>query len=130
MINRQLIWQLFFFAVVGLSATATHYVVAVTTHELSALSLYYANIIGYCSAVSISYFGHSKLTFKVQMSVAVFVRFICVSLTTLGLSELLLLYIEASLSVPHRLSMLIIVLTIPVITYLLSRLWVFRRVSA
>jgi putative flippase GtrA len=126
MISRELFWQLVVFGIVGLAATATHYVVAVGVHELAHLSPYYSNILGYCSAVMISFYGHGKLTFKVRTGKAVFARFVGVSLTILGLSELLLMSMHSLFELPTRISMLVVVLTVPIVTYTLNKVWVFR----
>lgn len=125
-LDRELLFQLAIFGVVGVSATLTHYFVALFCHELGQIEIYYANVLGYCAAVAISYFGHGKLTFRRQLSMAVFLRFAVVSLTTLGFSELLLLALEHGLALSHRISLAVVVCTIPVITFLLSKLWVFK----
>lgn len=126
-VSRELVYQLAVFGVVGVSATLTHYFVALFSHEWAQVALYYANIMGYCAAVAISYFGHGKLTFRRELNWPVFLRFAIVSLTTLGLSELILLALETWLAVSHRISLAVVVCTIPVITFLLSKLWVFRK---
>ncbi|WP_339067424.1 GtrA family protein [Teredinibacter turnerae] len=126
-LNRALIVQLAIFGVVGVSATLTHYFVALLSHERALLPLYFANILGYCAAVAISFFGHGKLTFRRELDLGVFLRFVVVSITTLGVSELLLFIMETWLVLSHRISLAVVVCTIPVITFLLSKLWVFRK---
>jgi putative flippase GtrA len=127
MISNNLLRQLFYFGVVGLTATFTNYLTAVAIHEYYDYSLYTAQFVGYCFAVTISLFGHSKLTFKAQLNLRVFLRFVAVSLSTLWLSELLLLLLESLLELPHRLSLFLVVFTIPVITFFLNKLWVFHE---
>ncbi|WP_018415424.1 GtrA family protein [Teredinibacter turnerae] len=126
-LNRALIIQLAIFGVVGVSATLTHYFVALLSHERALVPLYLANILGYCAAVAISFFGHGKLTFRRELDLGVFLRFVVVSITTLGVSELLLFIMETWLVLSHRISLAVVVCTIPVITFLLSKLWVFRK---
>jgi len=129
MINKldsALVRQLFFFGIVGISATLTHYFVALLSHDFLGVSLYIANLLGYCSAVAISYFGHSKLTFSRELNWLVFTRFVVVSVCTFGLSELILWGLESQIKLHHALSLAVVVCTIPVITFLLSKLWVFR----
>ncbi len=127
MISKNLLWQLFYFAVVGVAATITNYVTAVVFHEYFYFSLYIAQLVGYCFAVAISLFGHSKLTFKTSLTRKVFLRFVTVSLATLLLSELLLLLLETLLALPHRISLLVVVMTIPVLTFVLNKIWVFQQ---
>lgn len=126
-LNRALIVQLAIFGVVGVSATLTHYFVALLSHERALVPLYFSNILGYCAAVAISFFGHGKLTFRRELDLGVFLRFVVVSITTLGVSELLLFIMETWLVLSHRISLAVVVCTIPVITFLLSKLWVFRK---
>ncbi|WP_018274106.1 GtrA family protein [Teredinibacter turnerae] len=126
-LNRALIIQLAIFGVVGVSATLTHYFVALLSHERALVPLYLANILGYCAAVAISFFGHGKLTFRRELDLGVFLRFVVVSITTLAVSELLLFIMETWLVLSHRISLAVVVCTIPVITFLLSKLWVFRK---
>lgn len=125
-LNRELARQLLVFGIIGVSATLTHYVVALLTHNYLGFSLYIANLSGYCTAVAISYFGHGRLTFRRELNWRVFSRFVLVSLTTLGLSEILLWGLESQLSLHHAISLAVVVCTIPVITFVLSKLWVFR----
>lgn len=125
-LNRELLRQLFFFGIIGVSATLTHYFVALLSHEYLSLSLYIAHPLGYSTAVAISYFGHGRLTFRRELNWAVFVRFVLVSLTTFGLSEAILWGLETQLTLHHAASLAIVVCTIPILTFILSKLWVFR----
>lgn len=126
-ISNNLTRQIFYFGVVGLTATFTNYVTAVALHEYFDFGLYAAQLVGYCFAVAISLFGHSKFTFKTQLNPRVFIRFVAVSLTTLWLSEILLFLLERLLSLPHRISLLVVVATIPVITFIFNKIWVFKE---
>ena len=114
------------FGFVGGLATITHYFCALISHEWLQLPLYIANLTGYLCAVGMSFIGHSKLTFQVNMSHSLFRRFILMSVATFGFSELLLWSLESGLQLPARIVMLAVVFTIPVISYLLNRFWVYR----
>lgn len=50
-----------------------------------------------------------------------------VSIATFLASEGLLAGLEAGLHLPHRRSLAVIVLTIPAISFLLNKLWVYRH---
>jgi putative flippase GtrA len=130
MFTIKLLRQVFYFGVVGISATLTNYFIAVLAFEYVGLNIYTSQFVGYIFAVTVSLFGHSKLTFQTQLTSSVFTRFMVVSLTTLVFSEILLLFIERLLVLSHRISLLIVVIIIPVITFLLSKLWVFRQYNA
>jgi putative flippase GtrA len=125
-LDRELLRQLLVFGLIGVSATMTHYFVALFSHQFLHISLYAANLSGYCAAVAISYFGHGRLTFKQELNWQVFSRFVAVSISTLLLSEVLLYALETQFSLHHAISLGIVVCTIPLITFVLSKLWVFR----
>jgi putative flippase GtrA len=57
----------------------------------------------------------------------VFRRFMTVSIAAFLASEALLAGLEAGLQLPHRLSLAIVVLIIPAISFLLNKLWVYRH---
>lgn len=126
-LDREFLRQLAVFGMIGAGATLTHYFVALFTHNSLHFSLYLANLSGYCTAVAISYFGHGHLTFRRELSWQVFSRFVLVSVSTLGLSEILLWGLESGFSLHHTISLGIVVCTIPLITFILSKLWVFRH---
>lgn len=125
-VSIPLLRQLFYFAAVGITATITNYLVALLFHEIIGLNVYAAQLAGYCFAVAISLFGHSKLTFYTKLTTSVFIRFVIISLTTLWLSEILLLCIDSFLAFSHRITLFIVAITIPVITFFLSKFWVFN----
>ena len=125
-LSRELIVQLFIFGVVGVTATLTHYFVALGTHEGLGVDLYIANLFGYVSAVLVSYFGHGKLTFKQELSWKVFMRFALVSVLIFLLSEVILYCLGTFAKLPHRVSLGVVVCIIPLISFVLSKLWVFK----
>lgn len=118
--------ELIAFGFVGGMATLTHYVGALVSHEILNLELFLANLVGYLCAVGVSFIGHSKLTFQVDMNNALFRRFCIMSVATFGLSEVLLWGLESGLQLHARIVMLIVVVTIPLISYLLNKFWVYR----
>lgn len=130
MISRTTFRQLVVFGLVGVVATITHYLVALGCHEGLGISLYVANLAGYSSAVTVSYFGHGKFTFQAVLNRSVLQRFLVVSVSTFFASEGLLAVLQAGLNLPHRVSLAVVVLTIPVVTFLLNKLWVYQVTHA
>ena len=114
------------FGFVGGLATITHYLFALIANEWLQLPLYLANLIGYLFAVGVSFIGHSKVTFQVDMNHVLLRRFCLMSIATFGLSEVLLWSLESGLELQSRIVMLIVVVTIPAISYLLNKFWVYR----
>jgi putative flippase GtrA len=127
MIDYKIIRQLIVFGLVGVVATVTHYLVALFCHESLIINLYVSNLLGYCSAVAVSYFGHGRYTFQVTLNQHIFRRFVVVSISAFLASEGILAALENALQFPHRISLAVVVLTIPFITFLLSKIWVFRH---
>ena len=114
------------FGLVGGLATFTHYCGALLSNEWLQLPLYIANLIGYLCAVGVSFIGHSKVTFQVDMNHVLLRRFCLMSIATFGLSEVLLWSLESGLEMESRIVMLVVVVTIPAISYLLNKFWVYR----
>jgi putative flippase GtrA len=127
MLNRETLRQLVIFGLVGVTATVTHYMMALACHEGVGINLHIANLIGYSCAVAVSYFGHGLLTFRVQLNRRVLHRFILVSISTFSASAGILAGLEEGLDIPHRVSLGVVVLTIPIISFLLNKLWVYRH---
>lgn len=126
MIDRKLLRQLLVFGMVGVVATITHYLVALACHELLDVNLYGANLAGYGTAVAVSYVGHGRLTFQTELNQSVLQRFLVVSLAAFFASEGLLAALEAGLQLPHRVSLAVVVMIIPAISFVLNKLWVYR----
>lgn len=54
MLDRKILRQLAVFGLVGLTATLTHYLVALGAHEIFGFNLYAANLAGYACAAGVS----------------------------------------------------------------------------
>ncbi|HEX7026666.1 MAG TPA: GtrA family protein [Gammaproteobacteria bacterium] len=130
MIDRKLLRQLLVFGAVGVVATATHYLVALGCHEALLVNLYAANLAGYGAAVAVSYVGHGKFTFQAELNRSVLRRFVLVSLAAFFASEGLLAALETRLQLPHRVSLAVVVMIIPAISFVLNKLWVYRETHA
>jgi putative flippase GtrA len=128
--NREILRQIVVFGLIGVTATITHYLAALATHEGLGLGLYTANLAGYACAVAVSYFGHGLLTFRVKLSRWVLRRFIIASISTFLASEAILAGCETLLQLTHRVSLAVVVLSIPVISFLFNKLWVYRTVHS
>ena len=86
-----------------------------------------ANFLGYGFSVAISYLGNARLTFvRPAADPHQFLRFVVVSLTGLGLNQLLTYGLVALANQPFWLALAVVVLVVPGATFLLSRSWAFR----
>jgi putative flippase GtrA len=120
--------QLLRFVLVGVAATCTHYVVALIS--ASAFNLYAANLLGYATAVAISYFGHQRYSFRLAPGAvshrAQLPRFVLVSLSGLALSYLILALMKSLVGAPDWLSLAAAVGLVAVYTFLANKYCVFR----
>jgi putative flippase GtrA len=126
--QRHLPRQMVRFALVGVAATAAHYLVAIAAVLYT--NVYVANFLGYVAAVAISYFGHQRFSFALSPQEIFhrkqFPRFILGSLGGLALSYLVLAVMEDALGTPHWLSLAAAVCLVPIYTFLVNKLCVFR----
>ncbi len=121
--------QLTWFVIVGSSAAATHWAVAVSCVAYLQFKPLVANIIGWLVAFGVSFSGHYLLTFKHQHAplLRAGVRFFLVSALGFGVNEAsyaLLLYYS---SLPYDLLLALVLIGIAALTFILSRFWAFRR---
>lgn len=121
-----LLRQLFCFGVVGVAATLTHYLIALSAHELAGISVYVANLLGYITAMAVSYFGHGLLTFRVTLTRVTLQRFVVASVSTFLFSEALLWALESGTTLSSRVTLSIVVVSVPVVSFLLNKFWVYR----
>ena len=117
-------WQLNRFAIVGATATLVHL-------SVSRLILLYhdnlpeleVNSIAFIIAFFISFGGHRYFTFKAQGSI---VKFLGVSVFGFSVNNALLFYIVETHFLTGWNAILLSTLSVPILTYFLSKLWVFR----
>lgn len=113
------------FGLVGLVTTATYALVSLLIIEKFGLPALIASMIGFMSATGISYLGHALFSFRVKGDHKNFVwRFLVLAgggfISVTGLVWLL-----DVLNVSPRMTIALVVLIIPLLTYLFNRLWVF-----
>ncbi len=126
MITAARLRQIGAFATVGLAATATHATVAMIAHQLGHASPLVSNLAGYLSAVMISYLGHSVFTFETDaFRGAQFLRFVAASVAVLVLNQGVMFACANLLSIPFNFALAITIVSAPVISFIISKLWVF-----
>jgi len=110
------------FALVGAVATGVHMAVATLLLGLCGWPPYVANLGAFLVAFAVSYLGHRHVTFARAGSPW---RFLLVALGGFGLNNLLLTGLLAC-GVPALAALLVATALVPVFSYLLSSLWVFK----
>jgi putative flippase GtrA len=116
------------FVLVGAGATCAHYLVALLS--ANTINLYAANLLGYLTAVAISYFGHQRYSFQLAPEAvshrAQLPRFVLVSLSGLALSYLILALMKNQTGAPDWLSLAAAVGMVAVYNFLANKYCVFR----
>ena len=115
------------FAVVGGAATATHLAVGLLLAEGLGMAPFWANFLAFSAAVFVSYFGNLIWTF--DMAAAGFgrlPRFVVVSLCGLAANQAIVFATVTMAGWSYRVALAIVLLVVPVLTYLANRQWVFR----
>ena len=119
------------FAVVGIAATMSYYVVALSLSLL--VGVLWANVVGYAVGMGVSYFGHHRLTFSATRNIAahrqVIARFAVSSGVAFIVSQGTLYVTIKLLELPEWLGLAFVVVTVPPLTFLLCQFWVFAPIA-
>ncbi|WP_448203921.1 GtrA family protein [Azospirillum sp. sgz302134] len=119
------------FALVGVAATATYYIVTVGLSDGWTgvrLPASVANLIGFAVSLALSYVGHHRFTFgKTSRHDHYLPRFVAVSLTLAALSTGAVHLMTGLFGVPAAVSAGIVALCYPPASYALNTLWAFHR---
>lgn len=114
------------FGVVGLAATLVHLLIAWLAHNQAEMMPVWANAFGFLVAFTFSYVGHFYWTFGQRAGHRVRLpRFVAVSATGFALSSLITRAVTRG-GQDFDLALALILVTVPLTTWLLSRLWAFR----
>jgi putative flippase GtrA len=120
--------QLSRFGLVGVIATAVHMVVGLGLHEGAGIHAFWANLVAFCCALGVSFLGQTRFTFPdTTADRAAFKRFVVVALSGLGLNQLIVWVANSLFGIPYWLTLVIIISTVPVMTFLLLKFWALRR---
>lgn len=122
-----LLYQLFRFGVVGTTAALIHFtVVVILVHGLFIAPLA-ANVFGYAVAFQMSYWGHRLWTFNGTVSThrEALPKLVIVQSLNFAANQTLF-YFLLTLHLPYQLALLITLAVLPMFTFVLNKLWVFR----
>ncbi len=119
------------FAVVGGTATATHLCVGLLLAETVGLEPLWANLWAFAAAVLVSYFGNLVWTFGMASEgLGRLPRFVALALCGLAANQAIVFIAVSLAGWNYRVALAIILLVVPVLTYLGSRQWVFRAATS
>lgn len=115
------------FLLVGVASTLIHVGTAYGLSRLFDLGIQISNIVGFTAAFFLSFLGHRKYTFNVNDRQGErILRFFCTSLFGLISSSFILYVTTSRLMLPVEVGFISVVVIVPLTTYLLSLLWVFK----
>lgn len=121
--NRQLIC----FAIIGFFSTLVHGAVLVVAVENFFFPVTASHLLAFCTANVFSYFMNSRLTFGAPLSWVRYVRFFAASLLSLGMT-LLIARLTENQGVHYLLGFALIVVLVPVLSFLVMRFWTFAGI--
>ena len=116
------------FGFVGVLATVVHVSVGLGMHDGAGMPALWANLIAFCCALGVSFFGQTRLTFPDSTADGgAFARFAVVAVSGLGLNQLIVWVVTSLFGSPYWLALGIIIVTVPGFTFLLLKFWALRR---
>ena len=123
---RQVLREATGFLAVGVAATLTHLCVGLALYYafdlgLSALA---ANLVAFCVAYLVSYFGNATLAFPgTKLGSASFFRFLAVSLSSLGLNQAIVFALVDLAGRSYWQALAVVLMTVPPLTFLAMKYW-------
>lgn len=126
---RKPIAQLLRFGIVGVAATIVHMSVAFALHYLLNLSPLLSNFFAFLVAWCVSYAGQFSWTFKNSSAghKQSAPKFFAVSVLSLILNQIIIWVTAEYFQIPFYLAVIFVVTSVPLVTFFLSKYWVFRE---
>ena len=119
--------EVFFFGVVGLSATAS-YLAFSFSFALLGISATPASFMSYVLSTPFSYFGHRRFTFHSDVDHKTGIpRFTASLLIGLILSTSIPYTLNQVLGISDSVSFLVVAVAVPTVTFFVFKIYVFRR---
>lgn len=122
--------ELVIFLIVGIAAAFVHLLIVWLLVNLESLLPLQANIIGFLGAVNVSYFGHSRFTFRQakRFTFKSFAQFMTIAATSFLVNQVAYFYGLKWFGQTFYLPILAIVLVlVAFLTFIVSKFWVFAK---
>lgn len=132
LVAADLLRQVVRFGIVGGVATGVYLLVAISLPALPTFSAPPTVAASIASVVSllVSYFGHHRLTFsKVGHHEFYLPRFLLSSVTLSFIAVIVTYFLTKTALFDYRIASLCVALSYPLVSFLLSRIWIFRDVQ-
>ncbi|MDI1309467.1 MAG: GtrA family protein [Methylotenera sp.] len=116
------------FAVIGASAAAVHYIAAVSIEFLQLATPAKANILGFLFAFPLSYFGHKTLSFAGHTAThrQAFPKFFSIAIVGFLFNQFIVTRFLTITILPFWLVLGVAMVIVAVLTYLFSHYWAFK----
>ena len=122
-----MIGQIARFGVIGIAAMAVHWSVVAVIVPLGIAPLF-ANVIAFCVAFNVSFFGHHHWTFaSTESQQSTFKRFLGVAVLGFVVNECMYSLLLKFTALDYRTALAIVLIAVAGLTFLLSRFWAFRQ---
>jgi len=117
------------FGIIGVLAALTHYAIVILLFEQVHIALAYANLIAFCLAFWVSYFGHRHFTFQAQQLShrQTLPKFFVVATLGFVFNESLLLISHHYLNISLSILVIIAIFLTAIFTFLLNRFFAFQH---
>ncbi|MFC3195148.1 GtrA family protein [Marinicella sediminis] len=116
------------YGLVGVLASVVHAAISLLLHEVFAIAPFTAHASGFAGGLVTAYLGHYHYSFKDDgQHRSRFPRFVITSLTGFALHQGGVWWLVSQLGWDYStMALPALMLTIPLVTFLLSKFWVFR----
>lgn len=120
--------QLTWFGIVGVTAMLVHWITVVILVPLGLIPLL-ANIVAFLVAFQVSYWGHRSKTFRAHAipHKKSLPRFFIVAAGSFTINEGMYFVLLRYTSLDYRVSLIIVLFSVAVLTFILSRQWAFNK---
>lgn len=123
--------QLLRFATIGAFATSVHYLALLALVEILSARPTFANGLAFCSSLAVSYHGQKRWVFKVdQVAIDVTARFVVIALMGFVGNIGIMAICHDLLRLDYRIGFAITVVTLPALTFVANKFWVFKHQRA
>ncbi len=123
-IQRLFEHQIVRYGFTGITASCLHLTVAFSLLKFSSSGVFLANLMGFAFAFTFSYLMQSLFVFKKSISLETVKRFFIVQFSSMLFSQLISALIPTGNRYLHT---VLIVIMIPLITYLIHHFWTYKE---
>jgi len=125
--DLSLLRQIFRFGLVGITAATIHFSIVVMLVQHYSFEPLIANIFAFMVSFQASYFGHRRFTFHgtTAMHIVAVPKLLTLQIMNFIANESMF-YVLMALHLPYQLALIIVLATLPLFTFAVSKRWIFR----